>query len=128
MPRKQGKAIPEGNGPVPYHDKFGSGESTMADLYRMLKNNFDRKDKSLDRMSSHFDRRDKKLDELTEEMKATNQRLVGLQHEARQPRLATEADVKPVKKTRKRTEDVLQQIERGTGIALLRGSRMARRV
>ena len=37
-------------------------------------------------------------------MRATNQRLVGLEHEARQSRLATEADIEAVKKTRKRTE------------------------
>ena len=62
-------------------------------------------DKNLDRMSSHFDRQDKQLVKLTEEMGAANQRLAGLQHEARQPRVATEADVKPDTKTRKRTEN-----------------------
>ena len=35
----------------------------------------------------------------------TNHRLAGLEHEARRPRLATEADVEPDTKTRKRTED-----------------------
>ena len=44
------------------------------------------------------------LVELTEEMRATNQRLAGLEHEARQPRLAMEADVETDKTTRKRTE------------------------
>ena len=32
MPRKQGKAVPEGNDPVPHHDEFGSDEPTMGDL------------------------------------------------------------------------------------------------
>ena len=35
----------------------------------------------------------------------TNQRLAGLEHGARQPRLATEADVELDTKTRKRTKD-----------------------
>ena len=33
MPRKQGKAVPEGKGPVPHHDEFEPGEPTLADLY-----------------------------------------------------------------------------------------------
>ena len=55
-------------------------------------------------MSSRFDRRDKKLGQLTEKIRETNQRLSGLEHKARQPRLATEADVEPSTKTRKRME------------------------
>ena len=43
----------------------------MADLYRMLKNNFDRMDKTLDRMTSHFDRQENKLDELTKKIRST---------------------------------------------------------
>ena len=38
-------------------------------------------------------------------LRATNQRLADLEHEARQPRLATEADVEPDTETRKRMED-----------------------
>ena len=94
MPRKQGKAVPEGNDPVPHYDEFGSDEPTMGDLYRMLEESFDRQ---LSRMKSHFDRQNKMFDELTKKMRASSQRLAGLQHEARQPRLATEADVKPDK-------------------------------
>ena len=41
---------------------------------------------------------------LTEKMRAKNHRLAGLEHEARQPRLAMEADVETDKKTGKRTE------------------------
>ena len=61
-------------------------------------------DKNLDRTRSHFDRHDKKLEDLTGMMRATNQRLADLQHQAQQPRLATEADVDPDTKTRNRTE------------------------
>ena len=74
IPRKQSKAVSKGNGPVPYHDEFGSDEPTMmADLCQMLEENFDRQ---LDSMKSHFDRQDKKLGELTKKMRATNQRLL----------------------------------------------------
>ena len=45
------------------------------------------------------------MKELTGRMRATNQRLADLQHEAQQPRLATEADVEPETKNLKRTED-----------------------
>ena len=45
------------------------------------------------------------MSELTGMLRTTNKRLAGLEHEARQPRLATEADVEADKKTRKRTKD-----------------------
>ena len=44
MLRKKSKAVPEGNGPVPHQDEFGSDQSTMADLYRMIEERFDRSD------------------------------------------------------------------------------------
>ena len=53
-------------------------------------------------MKSHFDQ----LDELMVETRETTRRLAGLEQEARQPYLATEADVPSDKKTRKRMEDV----------------------
>ena len=56
-------------------------------------------DNRFSRMTSQFDRKDKRLQE-TE----NNQRLAGLQHQAQQPRLATEAVVKPDTKTHERTE------------------------
>ena len=40
-----------------------------------------------------------------EKTRETRQRLAGLEQDARQPRLAMEADVASDKKTRKRTED-----------------------
>ena len=40
-----------------------------------------------------------------EKTREINQRFTGLEHEARQPRLATEADVEADTKTRKRKED-----------------------
>ena len=104
MSRNRSKAVPEGNGPVLHYYEVGSGESTMADLYRTLEENFDIMDNNLDRMSSRFDRQENKSVELTEEMRATNQRQAGPWHGAQQPRLAT--DVEPETKTRKCTENV----------------------
>ena len=95
MPCKQGKAIPEDNGPIPYQDKFGSREPTMADVYRIFEERFDRMDKNLERVS-----------EFTGILRATKKRLAGLEQDARQPRLAAVADVETDKKTRKRTEGV----------------------
>ena len=53
-------------------------------------------------MKSHFD----KLDELADEMIATKQRLAGLEQDARQPRVAMEANVPSGTKTRNRTKDI----------------------
>ena len=52
MPRKQSKAVPEGNGPVPQHDEFEPDQPTLADIYRLFE---ERLDRQLDRMKSHFD-------------------------------------------------------------------------
>ena len=57
MQRKQGKAIPEGNGPVPQNDEFEPDQPTLADIYRLFEEIFDRQ---LNVMKSCFDR----LDEL----------------------------------------------------------------
>ena len=91
MSRNRSKDVPEGIGLVPHHDELRSGEPTMADLHRMLEENFDRSLKNKTR--SHFDRQDKTFGELTETIIATNQRLADPQHQAHQPRLATEAAV-----------------------------------
>ena len=36
MPRKESGAVPEGNGPVPQQEEFGSGEPTLAEVYRLF--------------------------------------------------------------------------------------------
>ena len=107
MPRNRRKAVPEDNGPVPHHDELVPDQATIvADIYRLFEQRFDRK---LNRLEIHFDQREKTLDELMEKTRETNQRLVGLEHEARQPRLAMEADA---------TQDT--KIERSMGIVLQR--------
>ena len=92
MPRKESKAVPEGNGPVPQQEKFGSGQLTLADVYRMFKERFDRSDRYRISMRSQLDQQVKKLDEMTEDWRSMDQRLTRLEYDARQPRLAMEAD------------------------------------
>ena len=97
MPRKQDKAVPEGNDPVPQHDEVGPDQPTSADIHRLFE---ERLDRQLNQIKSHFD-------EHTEKMRETRQRSAGFEHDARQPRLAMEVDVRSDTKTRKRTEDVM---------------------
>ena len=55
MPRKQSKAVPEGNDSVSHHDEFGSDdEPTMADIYQLFEGSFDRLTSHFDRMTSHL--------------------------------------------------------------------------
>ena len=103
MPRKESEAIPEGNGPVPQEEGFGSGEPTLADLLRLFEKKIDRR---LKIMQSCFDRWDRKLDETQEDWRNMDQRVPSLEQDSRQPRLAIEADGPANTKTRERTEDV----------------------
>ena len=57
IPRKEDKAVFEGNGPVPHQEEFGPGQPTLADVYRM--------------MEKRLDRLDRKLDELADQMRET---------------------------------------------------------
>ena len=57
-----------------------------------------------DSIDSYFDRWGKKMDEISNEMRKMNQHVTRLEHEARQPRLAMEADgPAETTKTRERT-------------------------
>ena len=58
-----------------------------------------------------FDKSDRKLDELTENLRATDQRVASFEQDARQPRLAMEADVPANIKTRERTEFVAKPVQ-----------------
>ena len=62
-------------------------------------------------IESRFDQQDEKFEELTEKMRATKQRSASLEQDARQPRLAKEADVMADKKTRKRMEDATAAVQ-----------------
>ena len=82
MLRKASKAVPEGIDPVPQKDELRSGQPTMEDVYRRIK-----------LMMSHFE----------EQTEILEKRLTRLEHGARQPRLAMEADGQADTKTRERT-------------------------
>ena len=69
MPRSWSKAVPEGNGPAPQQEKLVSDQPTLADVYRMLE--------------ELFDKLDRKIDELVEEMRVTDHRLASLEQGAR---------------------------------------------
>ena len=93
MPRKDCEAVPEGNCSISQQEEFGPDESTLAGIYRLCEEGFDRQ---LKRMDSFFDtmndRWNKKLDEIFDEMRKMDQHVTRLEHGARQPRLAMEAD------------------------------------
>ena len=36
MPRKESKAVPEGNGPILQQEEFGFDQPTMEDVYQMM--------------------------------------------------------------------------------------------
>ena len=50
MLRNRSKTAPGGNGSVPHHDEYGPDQPTMADIYRLFDERFD---KELNRMKSH---------------------------------------------------------------------------
>ena len=95
MLRKASEAVPEGNGPVPQKKELGSGELTWEDVYRVMK--------------VAFDRWDKKLDEISDERRKMDQHVTSLEHGARQPRFAMEADGQA--KTRERTEGAATAVQ-----------------
>ena len=64
MPRSWSKAVLEGNSPVPQQEEFGSDPPTLANVYRMIE--------------ELFDKSNSKMDPLAEEMRATDQRLASL--------------------------------------------------
>ena len=108
MPRKESEAIPEGNGPVPQQEEFESGEPTLADIYRLFEERFDKQQKRMDNffdgMDSCFDRWKRKLDEIPDETRVMDEHVTSLEHGARQPRLTMEADGPANTKTQERTE------------------------
>ena len=112
MLRKASEAVPEGNGPILQQEEFGSGQPTMEDIYRMMKEAFDRWDRKLDEIS----------DKMEEQTELLEKRLTRLEHGARQPRLAMEADGPADTKTRKRTEGAATAVQamRGDGFSARR--------
>ena len=104
MLRKASEAVPESNGPVPPKKELRSGQPTLADIYRLCVERFDRID-------SYSDRWNKKFDEISDEMKKMDKDVTRLEHGARQPRLAMEADRHADTKTRERTEGTATAVQ-----------------
>ena len=48
MPRKESEAFHEDNSPVPQQEEFGSGEPTLADVYRLFEEGLKKMDSYLD--------------------------------------------------------------------------------
>ena len=91
MPRKESEAVPEGNGPTP-QDAYVM--ITWEELRRVLSRTW----------GGAFE-------ECKEDLRRMDQRLASLEQNARQPRLAMEADVPGDKKTRERTEGAATAVQ-----------------
>ena len=70
MPLNWSKAFPEGNGPAPQQEQFGSDQLTLGDVYRLFEVSFDRQLKTMDELADEI-------------MRATKQRFAGLEHGGR---------------------------------------------
>ena len=70
------EAVPEGNCPIPQQEEFGSGEPTLADIYRLCEEKFDRID-------SYSDRWNRKLDEISGETRVMGEHVTSLEHDDR---------------------------------------------
>ena len=105
MLRKASKTLPVGNGPAPWKEELEFGQLTMGDAFRLL---IEKLDRMQERIDSRFDRMLERMDScnnrLDDEMRERDQHLTRLEHGARQPRLAVEADGQTSTKTRERTE------------------------
>ena len=97
MPRNWSEAVLKGIGPAPQQEEFGSNQPTLVKVYRMVE--------------ELIDKSDRKLDEFTENLRAIDQRVASLEQDARQPRLAKEADVPADTKTCERTEGAAKAVE-----------------
>ena len=62
-------------------------------------------------MDSYFDRWNRKLDEISDETRVMDQHVASLEQDARQPRLAMEADGLANTKTRERTEGTATAVQ-----------------
>ena len=80
MPRMESKAVPEGNDPVSQQEEFGSGQPTLADVYRMFEQRFDQSDRYWYSIKIYFDQQEKKLDD---SMEMVDQRIATLEQDAR---------------------------------------------
>ena len=94
MLRKESEAVYEGNGPAHQEEKIVYGQPALADEYREMRSLSKQQEKRLDRITRF-------LEQLSE----------CLEYEARQPRLAMEADGQADTKTRERTEGAATAVQ-----------------
>ena len=87
----------EGNSPVPQQEEYGSGQPTLDDVCRIIK--------------EVFRRLDRKLDVMAKDLKTVDQRVASLEHDTRQPRRALEADGQADTKTRERSEGTTTAVQ-----------------
>ena len=104
MPRMENKAISQQKDSPP-QEKSWSGDMKVADLFRML----------CERIDSRFDQQENKLDGIMKMTRGTSQRVSSLEQDARQPRLAMEADGPANKKIRERTEGAATAVQAMNG-------------
>ena len=93
MLRKESEVVSEGNGPIPQRDEFGSDQPTMVDALRKI-------EEALEVCHRRFD----KMEEYVDDLRSIGRRVASQEQDARQPRLAMEADGSANTKTRERTE------------------------
>ena len=103
MPREE-------NGPVPQQEDFGSGQLKLAGEYRPSDESLIRQQIKL--MRSHFEEQQKMLDKFMDGVtRFFHQHAASLVQDARQPRLAIEADGPANTKTRERKEGALTAVQ-----------------
>ena len=90
MLRKASEAVSEGNGPVHQEEEFEFGQPTPVGEFREIRSQFN------------------KLKEL---MRRLEQHLLSQEQDARQPRLAIEADETANTKTQERTEGAAKAVQ-----------------
>ena len=100
MPRKESKAVSEGKSPVPQQEEFGSGQPTLEEISRMIKETLKVYNRSFNKMKEYM-----------EEQTSIDQRLTRLEYDARQLRLAMGADGLANTKPRKRTEGAATAVQ-----------------
>ena len=93
MLRKKSEAVSEGNGPVPQQNEFGSGQPTLVDAFRKMKE-----------APEVCHRRFGKMEEYVDDLKSMGQRVASQEQNARQSSLTMEADGPANTKTLGRTE------------------------
>ena len=93
MLRKESEAVSEGNGPVRQEEKIGFGQPALADVYREMRS---------------LSKQEKRLETITILLEQLSE---CLEHGARQPCLAMDANGKASTKTRERTEGAATAVQ-----------------